>query len=268
MDLNWNTVWTMLWFAINVILTTFIIVCFSVCYVPRWKRMYARFFFKAEKKFWQNTRFLVEYLLKRRIITFRSMRKKDIEKATEVWKGSFPKIGYDVCVLNLNSNLNTGNIYRSACCFGADKFVIFGKKVYNTSSTAGYKYISEEYFDVFPKLRDRLDKSTLEVFNEEMVSDVITKGKYLPVIIEQGKNSIWECDMKRLERLEDKKLLFIFGNESWGVPEKMIKLLVKKHSGIILTIPQIGGGHSLNVSNAASIVMYEYYRQLRSKVII
>lgn len=258
--------WNNLWLTINLFLTFFIIVCIMVFYVPYWKKKYARSFAKADKKFWQNVRFVVEYLLKRKLIKFRSMRKKDIEKATAIWKGMYPKIGYDVCVLNLNSNLNTGNIYRTCCCFGADKFVIFGKKVYNTSSTAGYKYVSEEYYDVFPKLRDRLDKSTLEVFNEDMVSKVITKNNYLPIIIEQGKETIWNCNMKKLERLENKKLLFIFGNESWGVPNKMIKLLVEKHKGIILTIPQIGGGHSLNVSNAAAIVMYEYYRQLRNKI--
>lgn len=253
-------------YILNILLFAFSCTFLIIFYIKHFKKKYGRFFFGMEKKFWRNVQLTLEYFLKRKILPQRNMRKDDIKKIKTVWKGNYPHIGYDVAVLNLNSDLNIGNIYRTCNCYGAQKYLIFGKKIYSLNSTAGYDFIPIEYHDVFPRLRDRLDKSTLDHFNNKLLKKVIDENNYLPIIIEQGGEYISDAKFSLIKTLnKSKKILFIFGNESWGVPDKMTEYLVKFHQGIIMSIPQIGPGKSLNVSNATSVVLYEYYRQYRKK---
>ena len=48
--------------------------------------------------------------------------------------------------------------------------------------------------------------------------------------------------------------MFIFGNETHGVPSNLLSL-AKTKNWLILSIPQWGCAHSFNVSQAANIIM-------------
>ena len=52
-------------------------------------------------------------------------------------------------------------------------------------------------------------------------------------------------------------LFLFFGRESAGLPED----LLSAHPGRVFRIPMRAGARSLNVSNAAAIVLYEALRQ-------
>jgi 23S rRNA (guanosine2251-2'-O)-methyltransferase len=58
------------------------------------------------------------------------------------------------------------------------------------------------------------------------------------------------------EKKLNKKSLFIIGSEDKGLPKDTVGLCDS-----ILTIPQFGAINSLNMSNAAALVIYEYVRQ-------
>lgn len=167
---------------------------------------------------------------------------------------------YSIAVLNLNSDLNVGVIYRSGCLLGMKKYYIFGKKIYYPKSQVGIELVDIKYIDIFTKLRDRHDKSTLDMFNEDMLINFLSEEQYIPIIIEQGGQNIVNINFKKLEN-QNKKYLFIFGNEKFGVPKKMIEIIKRFKDHLIISIPQWGCAHSYNVSQAANIVMWEYYKQ-------
>ncbi len=52
---------------------------------------------------------------------------------------------------------------------------------------------------------------------------------------------------------------FIFGPETRGLPEDYLKSLDNNH---VLRIPMLDSSRSLNLSNAASVVLYEAWRQI------
>ena len=178
---------------------------------------------------------------------------KDIQSKLS-WK-------YQIAVMNLNCNLNIGAIYRSGCLLGMDKYIIMGKKIYNPRSQVGIDFIPIEYLDTFDKIRDRYDPSTIENFNIQVFERYITKNKLIPLIIEQGGINILNIDFAKKEKQLDKdeRYLFIFGNETHGVPSNLIRL-AKTRKWLILSIPQWGCAHSFNVSQAANIIMWKYYQ--------
>ena len=62
-------------------------------------------------------------------------------------------------------------------------------------------------------------------------------------------------DIYRYKFSFDKKIMFLFGNESTGVPGNLIV------NNDALYIPMSGPGYCLNVSQAGTVVMNEYSRQ-------
>jgi 23S rRNA (guanosine2251-2'-O)-methyltransferase len=58
---------------------------------------------------------------------------------------------------------------------------------------------------------------------------------------------------------KNEKYCFIFGNEVFGIDEKLIQ-----NSDILLEIPQYGTKHSLNVSVSVGIVLWDYINKMIS----
>lgn len=171
-------------------------------------------------------------------------------------------LNYDMMVLNLNSNLNTGAIYRTGCLLGMNRYLIAGKKIYNVRSMVGYKFCPVNYLDIFPKVRNRMKPETLNNFNENILKEFLNKNNYHIYIVEQGGKNILDFDIKKdiIKNITSKrKILYIMGNETFGVPQKMIKMLIKDYKAKIISIPQWGCAHSFNVSQAANIIMWNHY---------
>ena len=59
--------------------------------------------------------------------------------------------------------------------------------------------------------------------------------------------------------------MFIFGNESYGIDKEVLNYCSDIEGFSVLSIPQLGILRSLNVSNSASIVLWEYYKQILVK---
>lgn len=171
-------------------------------------------------------------------------------------------LNYDIMVLNLNSNLNTGTIYRTGCLLGMNRYIIAGKKIYNVRSMVGYKFCSVDYLDIFPMVRNRMKPKTLTNYKEDMMKKFLNNDNYHIYIIEQGGINILDKSIKK--ELADnissnKKILYIMGNETFGVPNNMIKMLTNHYGAKIISIPQWGCAHSFNVSQAANIIMWNHY---------
>lgn len=243
-----------------IFLISSILFCINcILYIKHFRKNYYKNFIKYERKFYNIFIRYLDYYSKQKHIPTKG--KKELNDEQKSWKGFQPTFGHEVVILNFNSNLNVGNIYRSSCCLGVNKYHIFGKKKYLPSSQVGYNFIPIIYHDIFPKFRDRNDKKTLTNFNEQLLNKFFTENNYDNIfLIEQGGSNINEYKFKK------EKNLFIFGNETFGIPENLLKYIKKNFNGKVLSVRQVGIGKSLNVSNCASIVLYEYQRQMISKI--
>ena len=146
--------------------------------------------------------------------------------------------GPNDCVLvldRLKPTYNIGKIFRSAEAFGCREIHLVGI----------------EYFDPAPAME--AFKWVPAFFHHRFIScyaELLDRG-YTPFILEPGKgNALTEAKLP-------KKSAFIFGHEQHGLSfEPGLYPEVNR-----LTITQFGKSESLNVSIAASILLYEYTRQ-------
>jgi 23S rRNA (guanosine2251-2'-O)-methyltransferase len=142
---------------------------------------------------------------------------------------------------NIRSMHNVGSVFRTADAFLLQGIYLCGytpqpphrdihKTALGATETVEWKYF-DNITDVVKFLRD----AGFKIFAVEQVKNSISLQKF---IFEQ-----------------DDKLAVIFGNEVSGVGEEVLKLC----DGCI-EIPQLGMKHSLNISVAAGIVLWELVR--------
>ena len=142
---------------------------------------------------------------------------------------------------NLRSAFNVGSIIRSAECFGSKEIITTGI----TPQITDNKVI---------KTAKGTDKNVKFSFVED-ISEIIKELRnqdYTIIGAETGEGSI------RLPNHKFKsKTAVVFGNEEIGLTQKAVDLC-----DIIVEIDMKGLKNSLNVSNAVSIFLFEYGRQM------
>jgi len=143
------------------------------------------------------------------------------------------KLNYGVLIINVLYDNNAGNIIRSSNAFGAQEIILYGHKKFDRRASVG-----TEFYSQFRHIKYVEDLDT--VFSDY---DVI-------VSVENTDDAISLSDFKWDSK---KKTLLIFGQESSGIPEEVLK-----KSDYKVKIAQLGSVRSLNVSVAAGIVIYDY----------
>ena len=137
---------------------------------------------------------------------------------------------------NLKPSFNIGKIFRSADAFGAHAVHLIGTDFFEVKSAKGsFKWVPARYHDSF-----------------ESCFEVLSNDGYSFFILEPDAD-------ESLNRVSfPPKSAFIFGHEEFGISFNR-----EDFANISsISIPQTGRVESLNVSVAASIVMYEYIRQI------
>ncbi len=148
--------------------------------------------------------------------------------------------GIHECIIvldHLKPTYNIGKIFRSADAFGAREIHLVGIDFFDPAPGMGaFKWVPAVFHDTF----------------FTCYTDLVKKN-YVPFILEPGKgDSILETNLPF-------KSAFIFGHEEFGISfEPDLFPAIRR-----LTIPQSGKSQSLNVSVAASFLLYEYTRQHR-----
>jgi tRNA G18 (ribose-2'-O)-methylase SpoU len=146
--------------------------------------------------------------------------------------------GIHKCIIvldHLKPTYNIGKIFRSADAFGAREIHLVGIDYFDPAPGMGaFKWVPAVFHDdFFPCYTD--------LVNQEYSLFILEPGKGTPV----------------METKLPEKSAFIFGHEEFGIsfePDLFPEIRP-------LTIPQFGKSQSLNVSVAASIILYEYLRQ-------
>ncbi len=194
---------------------------------------------------WDETRMAEPTLLKYNVHT--PFHNLSVEKIQLLSQRSALPIG--LMLYNLNGDMNVGMSIRTAVILGCSDVYIVGRKKYDRRSEVGAKnYIRIHRFPMIEP----------SFFQE---------NKLLPIFIEQGGSPLEDFSFKSYlpGRMEDGwKVVFVMGSESFGLPPSLLKAL----NAPILSISQYGVMRSLNVSIAASIVLYEFSKQWRSSIVL
>jgi len=133
---------------------------------------------------------------------------------------------------------NTGNIGRLCVGTASELHIIKPMRFFLTD-----KYLKRAGLDYWDKLK--------LIFHENL-EDFL---KAFP------ENNIYFCTTKSSNKYSDIKFkkgdVFLFGAESKGLPEE----LLKKYSKKTITIPMTKDIRSINLANSVAIVLYEAWRQ-------
>src|SRR5665647_1783317 len=156
-----------------------------------------------------------------------------------------PKFPVVVILENIRSAYNVGSVFRTA-----DAFLI--ESVFITGYTA--KPPHKEITKTALGAQDSVDWLYFE--NTRSAIEHLKQNQYKIFAVEQVEDSI---SLEKLNELSIDKIAFIFGNEVTGVDQEIISLC----DGCV-EIPQFGMKHSLNISVAAGIVLWEVVNGLLS----
>ncbi len=141
---------------------------------------------------------------------------------------------------NLKGGYNVPKIFRSAEAFGAHSVHLVNVDWFDPAPAKGsFRKVPAKFYDTFSACYNVLAEQgyTLYMLAAASDEDVVSSISYDVAL--------------------GTKSAFILGHEAYGHSFEMAGFpLVKK-----LSIPHFGSVESLNVSIAASIVMYEYVRQ-------
>lgn len=136
---------------------------------------------------------------------------------------------------NLKPSFNIGKIFRSADAFGAREIHLVGIDYFEVKSAKGsFKWVPTLFHKDFAACHHDLSKKGCTMHILEPGEATLLHQVPLPV-----------------------KSAFIFGHEEFGVSFDPADYKNIQR----LSIPQYGRVGNLNVSVAASVVMYEYLRQ-------
>ena len=141
---------------------------------------------------------------------------------------------------NLRSIHNVGSIFRTSDSFLIEKIIISGytatpensrmeKTALGSSDSVDWEY-SDDIIETIKKLK----KKDIKVISIEQADESLKIEKFNPI--------------------KGTKYAFIFGNEVDGVSDDIINV-----SDEVVEIPQVGTKHSLNVSVAAGIILWDFF---------
>ena len=141
---------------------------------------------------------------------------------------------------NIRSLHNVGSIFRTSDSFLIEKIIISGytatpensrmeKTALGSSDSVDWEY-SDDIIETIKKLQ----KKDIKIISIEQADKSLKIEKFIPV--------------------KGTKYAFIFGNEVDGISDDIINV-----SDEVVEIPQVGTKHSLNVSVAAGIVLWDFF---------
>ena len=141
---------------------------------------------------------------------------------------------------NLRSIHNVGSIFRTSDSFLIEKIIISGytatpensrmeKTALGSSDSVDWEH-SDDIIETIKKLQ----KKDVKIISVEQADESLKIEKFNPI--------------------KGTKYAFIFGNEVDGVSDDIINV-----SDEVVEIPQVGTKHSLNVSVAAGIVLWDFF---------
>jgi len=153
------------------------------------------------------------------------------------------KIPVWVVLDNVRSLNNIGSVFRTADAFRLEGIFLCG-----ITATPPHREIHKTALGATESVQWEYREET-----REAISELKLKG-CLILAVEQAEGAV------RLDKVQlsgDKNYALVFGHEIRGVEQQVVDM-----SDLCIEIPQFGTKHSLNISVAAGIVIWEIFRRL------
>jgi tRNA G18 (ribose-2'-O)-methylase SpoU len=148
------------------------------------------------------------------------------------------KLPYVVVLDNVRSMHNVGSVFRTADAFRAEKIFLCG-----ITATPPHREIRKTAIGAERSVLWEYEKNSADCVNK------LKAAGYRILGVEQTDKSLPLQDIKT----DSGKVAFVFGNEIDGISAEVLEIC---HGCI--EIPQAGTKHSLNISVACGIVLWQY----------
>jgi len=175
-----------------------------------------------------------------------SRRKLKLEELNRISVEEFheaEKIPLTVVLDNVRSQHNIGSVFRSGDAFRVEEILLCG-----ITATPPNTEIHKTALGAEDSVQWRYIDETLTAVR------LLQKNGYVVYAVEQAEKSI---SLEQVKLQADKKYAVVLGHEVHGVQQAVVDAC----DGCI-EIPQFGTKHSLNVSVAAGIVIWDFFLQL------
>ncbi len=153
------------------------------------------------------------------------------------------KIPVKIILDNIRSQHNIGSVFRTADAFRLQEIILCG-----ITATPPNREMHKTALGATDSVEWIYRERTLDAIIE------LKKDSFQIIAVEQTENSV---SLEELELSATGKYAIVFGHEIRGIEQEIIDL-----SDLVVEIPQYGTKHSLNISVAAGIVIWEVCRQL------
>ncbi len=153
------------------------------------------------------------------------------------------KIPVVVVLDNVRSQNNIGSVFRTADAFRLESIILCG-----ITSKPPHREIHKTALGATESVHWEYQEETPQVIEE------LKAGGYQILAVEQAENSI---SLEQLHLVKDQKYALVFGHEIRGVDQKVVDMC-----DLCVEIPQYGTKHSLNISVAAGIVIWDVFKKL------
>jgi tRNA G18 (ribose-2'-O)-methylase SpoU len=157
------------------------------------------------------------------------------------------KIPFLVVLDNVRSLHNIGSIFRTT-----DAFRLEGIYLCGITATPPHREIHKTALGATESVHWEYREETMEVIRE------LKERDYRIFSIEQAEGAV---SLDQIQLRGNQKYALVFGHEIRGVDQEVVDI-----SDQCIEIPQYGTKHSLNVSVAAGIVIWELFRKFPGAV--
>jgi 23S rRNA (guanosine2251-2'-O)-methyltransferase len=172
----------------------------------------------------------------------RKLKNEELGRLTVQEFRDAEKLPVIIVLDNVRSLHNVGSVFRTA-----DAFRIVAIYLCGYTGTPPNKEINKTALGATETVTWKFFATTMEAVRE------LKESSYLICSIEQTEKSV---PLQTFQFSNEEKLALIFGNEVYGVEQEVID-----SSDSCIEIPQTGSKHSLNISVAAGIVIWEIARK-------
>ncbi|MCD4709668.1 MAG: RNA methyltransferase [Bacteroidales bacterium] len=156
------------------------------------------------------------------------------------------KIPFMVVLDNVRSLHNIGSLFRTADAFRLEGIFLCG-----ITATPPHREIHKTALGATDSVHWEYRKETTDAITE-------LKGDgYRIFSVEQAEGAVM---LDQVQLSGDQKYVLVFGHEIRGVEQQVVDM-----SDLCIEIPQYGTKHSLNISVAAGIVIWELFRRMEQK---
>jgi tRNA G18 (ribose-2'-O)-methylase SpoU len=167
----------------------------------------------------------------------------ELNRMTPVEFKNAEKLPVVIVLDNIRSQHNIGSVFRTADAFRIAEIHLCG-----ITATPPNREMHKTALGSTESVTWRYFQTTIDSIKE------LRKEGYRLVAVEQTNQSI---RLDELHPVPDGKIALIFGNEVQGVDDQVIREV-----DLAVEIPQFGTKHSLNISVAVGIVIWELFNKL------